>query len=1125
MAIPKVGETIYLVPFSEPLQVYEVKELAGRIHLGVIFIRSKRAETLVLTPDELAARLKRIPPLLEAFRQRRGLLPRDLFLLSLEALRLRLAYLFDPLYAVSVTQVDLLPHQVDAVYRHILPLPIIRFLLADDPGLGKTIMAGLTLKELKARELVNRCLIIVPAHLQDQWWREMKEWFREEFVILKRDSLNNIQSRFFDRNPQLITSMDFAARNEKAKEILGEIDWDLVIVDEAHKFSATRYGAKVNKTKRYQLGEVISPKTKNLLFLTATPHKGDDGAYFLLLDLLEPRLFPNETGLRETVRRGERLSFVLRRSKEEVTDLKGNKLFRKRKVQTLSVPMTEAESILYQAVTNYVRRWYPAEESSGLRFRDRRSRNVALALTVLQRRVTSSLAATRESLRRRCQKLEAILREWNRRLEEEELPELDEERLAEIADQTAHEWENLQERLEGLTAAQTPEELKEEIEEINNLISLALQAERTGEEAKVQELRRVLEERLRYHQEEKLLIFSEFKDTVLALRKKLENWGFHTAMIHGEMDLNQRMAQERIFRHDEKVQVMVATDAAAEGINLQFCRFEINFDLPWNPNRLEQRMGRIHRYGQVRDCFIWNMLYEDTREGDVLQRLLEKLERMRERPELGDTIYDVISVVLEGVRLEDLIVEAILKGDSREVEKIIEVDFERRIEEYSRALKENALAGHHIDPLAILKEEETSKFQRLVPWDVEFFTHLATQYMGGALTPDQRRERVFRLGIPPQLQKDFRNKGYIAGTRIAFEREVARKANVDFFAPGHPVLEALIDRFLEGEHPRLAILADPEGRAGSLWLFRVGVKDGNGRPVIERVLALFRQKDGSFTLVDPRWVRNLKEVPDDLTVPEELMADLEGVKEEALGKATAQLEPFLKEAQERRQREVDIKRRQLESSYKALIDESNIKLLDYHRRQERGEDMRLAIQQEEANLKKLIAEKEERLKALPRESELFLLQPELEALALVVPASISAAGKDEQTKKAVEKAGMEFVMRYEREQGRNPQDMSERKLGYDIESAGAEEKRYIEVKAFATTGPLELTPHEWQIAQRLEDAYWLYIVENALTQPQLTALQNPASVLEVQPVWEITGFSIADWREQLAKRGENEGRN
>lgn len=1115
MALPKIGETIYLIPFSEPLRVYEVRELAGRIHLGVIFTQSSRAQTLVLTPEELEARLRRIPPLGEAFRQRKGLLPRDLFLLSLEALRLRLAYLFDPLYAISVTQVDLLPHQVDAVYRHILPLPVVRFLLADDPGLGKTIMAGLILKELKARELVKLCLVIVPAHLQDQWRREMKEWFREEFIIFNRDSLNNIQSRyFFERNPLLITSMDFAARNEKAKEILSQIEWDLVIVDEAHKFSATRYGAKIYKTKRYQLGEAISTKAKNLLFLTATPHKGDDTAYFLLLDLLQPRLFADENKLRETVRRGERLPFVLRRSKDQVTDLSGRKLFQKREVQTLSVPMTEAEYALYQAVTSYVRRWYPAGH-----FRDRRSRNIALALTVLQRRVTSSLAAIRESLRRRRQKLEALLREWSRRLEEEALPELDEEGLAELADQTAGEWESFQERLEGLTAAQTPEELREEIDEINDLIDLALQAEKAGEEAKVSELRRVLEERLRYYPEEKLLIFSEFKDTVLALRRKIESWGFRTAMIHGEMDLEQRMAQERIFRHDDRVQVMVATDAAAEGINLQFCRFEINFDLPWNPNRLEQRMGRIHRYGQKRDCFIWNMLYRDTREGDVLQRLLEKIERMRERPELGDTIYDVISVILEGVRLEDLIMEAILKGDSSEVDRIIEVDFERRVEEFSRALRENALAGHHIDLSAIMKDEETSLFQRLVPWDVEFFTRLATQHMGGALEPDPRREKVFRLGIPPPLQKEFRSKGYVPGMRIAFEREIARKADVEFFAPGHPVLETLIDRFLEGERPRLALLADPEGKRGWLWLFRVKVKDGNDSPVIERMLALFRQKDGAFSLVDPRWVRNLKEVPEDFVIPEELMAGPEEVQEEALAEVTARLDPLFKEAQERRRREADIKRRWLENSYNALIAESNAKLFNYHHRQERGEDMRLAIQQEEAILKKLIAEKEERFKALPRETELFLLRPELEALALVVPlASVSAREEDEEAKRAVERAGMEFVMRYERERGRNPEDVSERKLGYDIESAGPEEKRYIEVKSFATTGPLELTPHEWQIAQRLKNAYWLYIVENVLSQPRLTTIQNPASILEVRPIWEITGFSIADWKEQLERK-------
>lgn len=230
LSFPKPGERIRLHPFTESAEVYKCEQRGEKVILGVIFIHSKRAETFVLAAEEFAQRVLRLPSLKEEFSEAR-FLPREPFLLYADALRMRLAYTFDPHYAVSVTQVDLLPHQVDGVYRHILPLPRIRFLLADGPGLGKTIMAGLALKGLKARGLVKYTLLIVPAHLQDQWRREMWDWFREDFTILDRGLLENIYSdEFFTRNPQIITSIDFAKR-DNVREALARRCWDLVIKD------------------------------------------------------------------------------------------------------------------------------------------------------------------------------------------------------------------------------------------------------------------------------------------------------------------------------------------------------------------------------------------------------------------------------------------------------------------------------------------------------------------------------------------------------------------------------------------------------------------------------------------------------------------------------------------------------------------------------------------------------------------------------------------------------------------------------------------------------------------------------------------------------------------------------
>jgi len=1104
-----VGDQVRIVPYDGPAEVYKVRQENGRIVLSVVFQFTHKAQTFVFTPEQFAEKVQLLPSFREDF-SANALRKREPFILFADALRMQLAYTFDPHYAVSVSQVDLLPHQVDAVYRHILPMPRIRFLLADDPGLGKTIMAGLVIKELKARTAVHRILLVVPAHLQDQWQREMNEWFREDFVPMRRDLLATLSSAdFFARNPQIILSIDFARRQD-VREVLSRQSWDLVIFDEAHKLSATRYGKKVQKTQRYQLGELLAARTTHLLFLTATPHKGDDYAYFFLLNLLEPRLFADPEQLKKAAR-ADGLPFVLRRTKEQVTDLEGRRLFRKREVMTLRVTLTEAERQLYEAVTAYVRRWYATVSGKT----DRKSRNVALALTVLQRRLSSSLFAVRESLRRRRSKLQNLLHEWERRRQEEELPELDQETLDELGEMTSSEWESFQERLEGITAAQNPQQLRDELRELDNLINLALQAEKAGEEAKVQELRRVIEERLRHHPDEKLLIFTEFKDTLTALERRIRDWGFPCAVIHGQMNLQTRIDEERRFR--DETQVMVATDAAGEGINLQFCRLMINYDLPWNPNRLEQRMGRIHRYGQTRDCYIYNVIYTDTREGDVLSRILDKLERMRER--LGDTIYDVIGTLLEGVRLEELLMQAILERDEpRELERLLTSDdVEQRVAEYTRTLQENALAGHSIDLSAVKQSSADSLLQRLVPWDVERFTRLAVQTVGGQFSEDRRPE-VYRLSVPREFLKQhgLQNDAFARGLRVAFDRKVARRERVEFFAPGHPLFDALIAHFLHQERPFQAILLDEKGRSGSLWLYRIRLQDGHGQPALERLVALFYDHaTGQVHQVDPRMLWELTSIPDDHSLPTDALDQLEPARQLVHQSALDLLDRFYHEGTERRARECSIKQRWLESSYNQLLMESQYKLFDYHSRQDAGEEMSVSIRQEQETYRMLIEEQRKRLDELTKERELVTLEPHLEAVALILPKERLELRTlpEEETKRRIEEAGMQVAMDYERSQNRVPEDVSHEFRGYDIFSHSPAETRYIEVKAFATTGALELTPHEWQMAERLQENYWLYVVENALTEPHLATIQNPATQLNAQHVMGVVKVVIENWRE------------
>lgn len=509
----------------------------------------------------------------------------------------------------------------------------------------------------------------------------------------------------------------------------------------------------------------------------------------------------------------------------------------------------------------------------------------------------------------------------------------------------------------------------------------------------------------------------------------------------------------------------------------------------------------------------------------MLKRLLEKLERMRER--LGDSIYDVIGHLLEGVRLEELIMRAVMRSDTTELERVIDVDLERRLEEYRKALEESALVGHHIDLSKILADDRDSRHMRLVPWDVERFTKLAADLVGGACRPDQRKPGVFRLSVPRTFlrQHNLDQNAFATGIRIAFERRIAREAGVEFFAPGHPLFEALCEHFLKKSRPVKSVVVHPKGEQGILWLFRGGVQDGTGKPVLERLLTLFWDaQTQQVHEVDPRILWDLEPWTEGAPLPNNLLDALDESESQVREHVIQSLEHLRAEAAQRRERETQIKEQWLKKSFDHLIAESNEKLLDYERRAEQGEDMRLAIQQEEENLKRLSREKKERLEGLKQERSLTVLEPQLEAVILVCAAPPDGAARPEVEAdvRRIEAIGMEIAMQYERQQGREPIDVSREYLGYDIRSEGGGETRYVEVKAFATTGDVHFTPHEWQMAQRLGDEYWLYVVENANTQPTLYPIQKPAG--KFKPV-EVTGIvkyvvKAEDLRKTLEEGGK-----
>jgi len=1044
--------------------------------------------------------------------------------LYLESHRIRNAFQFDPLYAVNVSQIDPLPHQIEAVYHYMMQNPHIRFMLADDPGAGKTIMAGLLLKELKYRGLVERTLIVVPGHLKDQWLREMKEKFQEKFDVIDRGDINKAFGRnIFTEKNQIIISMDFAKQDD-VMFALKDSKWDLCIADEAHKMSAYKYGQKISKTQRYTFGELFSPLTTYLLFLTATPHRGDPENFRLLLDLLEPGFFADTSMLSESIQNKDNPLF-LRRLKEDLKNFDGAPIFPPRKVETIKYYLSDDEKKLYNAVTDYVEKHF----NKAL---EKEKRNVTFALTILQRRLASSTRAIRKSLERRYRRLKELY-EKGQLIQE---IGYDEDFIEDLEEK--ERWEKEEELLEKLTSAETLEELKDEVEKLEGLVALARDVERKEIEAKLNELKKVMEAEKLHQTKTKLLLFTESKDTLEYLADKLKSWGYSVATIHGGMNLSARIKAEGDFRN--QVQIMVSTEAGGEGINLQFCWLMVNYDIPWNPNRLEQRMGRVHRYGQQHEVHIYNMVAVDTREGKILDTLFDKLSKIRDH--LGsDRVFDIIGEVLVEKSLKDLIIDAI--ANRRTMEEILK-DIKRTPDEETikraREASSEALATRHIDLTRILGEQRRAKENRLVPEYVEEFFKKAAKILN--IKMEKGRDELWRItSIPFEIRNqpyEFKIKfGEVQReyAKISFDKEKAFKTQAEFVAMGHPLLEAVVNIILTryGQNASDgAMFADPEGRKdGIIWFLEAEIKDGKNEVAGKRLFAVYQDlsvmsqagKNNTLSFINPAILWDLKSLPAkgaQIKEPEhsEISLDKDAVISFVISEG---LENYKKELLEKRNGDAKIKEKYGIRSLESMILDSEAKISDYETRRMKGETIpEPTIQNEQRKKEDLERKRQRLLKEIEAETHLYTTEPTILGAIRVIPEKTHT---DMVSDEEIEKIGMKIAMEYEQSQGRTPEDVSLQDLGYDIRSCDlpadtqAGEKanyRYIEVKARAKEGTVALTPNEWLMAQRLKEEYWLYVIVNAATNPELYLIQNPASKLEPDKVVDIVRYVVRDWKKE-----------
>jgi superfamily II DNA/RNA helicase len=776
---------------------------------------------------------------------------------------------------------------------------------------------------------------------------------------------------------------------------------------------------------------------------------------------------------------------------------------------TIKFKLSDEERELYQKLSKYVGEQYNKALTLD------KKRNIGFALLILQRRMASSTYALLKSLERRKNRLENLLKsaELNKKLSNLE-------DFEEVEDyQEKERWE-IEEEWETISLATNKEELKKEIWTVEGLIERAKEILAEEKEVKLSELKKAIEEGFRRLKEvggnEKILIFTESKDTLDYLVEKIKSWGYSVNSIHGGMDLEERVKAERVFR--DSSQIMVATEAAGEGINLQFCNLMINYDIPWNPNRLEQRIGRIHRYGQQKDVFIFNLVADDTIEGKILSKLFDKLEEIKQK--LGsDRVFDIIGEVFLGKNLYQLIVEAVVQAKTLD-EIIKEIDIEVD-EEYIRNVKSalgESLATKFIDYTRIKELFEKAKENRLIPEYVDEFFKKAFTKAGGKY--NIRKDGFISIESLPSELKNLAQKQNITLARypkVTFDKEKAFKnPDAEFISFGHPLLETLIDWVHQSFLNNLqkgSMFEDPDGKYnGIIWFFEGEVKDGKGETAGKRIFAIYDDMKKDFTEINPAVIWDL--IPIDNPTEEPNLENLSQKKETAKNFALKLISKYKKEIEEERTRQAEIKEKYGIKSLEYLINKLDEELVELHERENKGEEVRLAIQNKEDRknyYEKALKDLKEEIK---REKTLGTSWPQFKGAILVKAKKTDQMVSDEE----IERIGMEIAMEYERSQGREPEDVSKQNLGFDIRSRGKNEIRYIEVKARKEEGDVALTVNELFKAKRFKENYWLYIVCNSITNPTLYIINNPAENLKVQDKVEVVRFIVP--LEEWKKKGE-----
>lgn len=1029
------------------------------------------------------------------------------FKLGLEAFRITQAALFDPMMAVHTSNVEPLPHQISAVYEHMLRKQPLRFVLADDPGAGKTIMAGLLICELLLRADAKRILIVSPGSLTEQWQDELLEKFGITFEIFSREKQEQCASgNFFEESDKLICRLDQLSRNEDFQEKLKKTEWDLIIVDEAHKLSANYFGNKVNKTKRFLLGELLGSITRHYLLMTATPHNGKEEDFQIWLSLLDSDRFYGK--FREGAHKVDVSDMMRRMVKEELLKFDGTPLFPERRAYTANYQLSPMEASLYGQVTNYVRE----EMNRADNLDGQKKNNVGFALTMLQRRLASSPEAIYQSLKRRRKRLEGRLEETKLMARGEaiknngiaqtvgeysvkkniDLPENFDE-LEE--DLSAEEYELYAEQVvDQASAAETIPELEAEILILKDLEHQALTVVQSGNDKKWEELSCLLQEKPEMFTQSgsrrKLIIFTEHKDTLNYLVARIGGMLGNTnavRTIYGGTNRDERRKIQEEFRNDPGVTVLIATDAAGEGVNLQNANLMVNYDLPWNPNRLEQRFGRIHRIGQTEVCHLWNIVANETREGEVFQKLFDKIEVEKEA--LGGKVFDVLGEAFDNISLKDLLVEAIRYGEDPKIKAKMNEVIEGALDadHLKEIIRRNALVDQHmgLEELYAVKEEmEKAEARKLQPYFIRAFFTEAFQTLGGEFRAREsgryevrhvpaairERDRIIGESRTPVLKKY---------ERICFEKQHVRqtgKPMADMIHPMHPLMHAVTDLVLQAHRPKLkqgAVLVDPNDDSTEpkvLFMVDHTVRESSQSGEVASRRLQFVEIDEQGNAINAGWAPHL-----DLQAIDEydhkLVSDIlqagwlnHNLEALALNHASQQLVPeHYAEVKGRRERQAD---KTMAAVNERLVKEINYWSDRYIKLQDdvnAGKQPRMQPEMARRRVDELTARLEQRKAELVALKNVVSSTPVVIGGALVIPQGLLSMRKgetqftvDAAARAHIEQVAMNAVMQAERNFGHLVTDVGAERCGWDVTSrppanadGSIKPDRHIEVKGRA----------------------------------------------------------------------------